>query len=90
MFDNDIKTHHYNFEYQSAYEDFAPDQFPVSTRCEKQVIVGQDVAWPIVAREFASFLSSVYGYNISEKLYVKVPGWAGDEDAEFVSIFNYE
>ena len=50
--------------------------YPEASESVKTVVFsGDDMeAWPAVLVEFTNFLSGVYGYNISEQVFVKDDG----------------
>lgn len=78
------RTANYTFSYSG---DITPDcvQFPVHTRSNKNITVSEDSTWRVPLREFANFLSGVYGYNITEQVFVKSPldeDFVGLPDAE--------
>lgn len=73
----------YTFTYDSAYEE-DPVGFPLQSSSNKRVVVSDEQPWPVVMREFANFMSGIYGYNITEKLFMK------DFDGEEYSIQDYE
>ncbi len=45
--------------------------YPISSRTEKRVTFDDSVAWPNVLKQFVTFLSSVYGYEMMTDITVK-------------------
>lgn len=66
----------YNFAYSSSVDDTQEGIFPTHTDCNKTITITDGAAWAVIMREFANFLSGVYGYNISEKILIEE--WDGD------------
>lgn len=65
----------YTFSYTDQYDENSGN-FPHQTNAAKTITVTDDMAWPVVMREFANFMSGIYGYNITEKLLIEE--WDGD------------
>lgn len=73
-------NHVYQFQFQSAYDESNADGgFPVASNAQKSITVSDDSAWPVIMREFANFLSGIYGYNITEK--VLLDEWYGEQSS---------
>lgn len=66
----------YQFGYSSFFDEDSSGAFPSQTNCTKNITVNDEVAWPVVMREFANFLSSIYGYDISAQLLIEE--WDGN------------
>lgn len=79
--------HHYNFNFRQD-EETITTSFPVEKNVNVVVSFDDCAGWTSVLREFTAFLSSVYGYNISESVFIKEVSW--DEESDFVSISNLE
>lgn len=60
----------YNFNYSSPFSE-TPDAFPAQTSCNKAITISEDSGWAVPMREFANFLGSVYGYNITEQILIE-------------------
>lgn len=67
-------NHQYHFSYISSHNEVT--EYPVQTNQTKTIYVSEDSAWPVVMREFANFMSGIYGYDITEKLLIEE--WNGD------------
>jgi hypothetical protein len=80
-------TNRYSFSYDSADNDDLP-QYPAHVGMSKSVQIDQDASWPMVVREFTQFLSAVYGYDVTEKVFIKIPSWTDEE--EYVPLNEYE
>lgn len=74
----------YGFTYNTQYDPNSID-FPNQTSAAKNVTLTDDKPWPVVMREFANFLSGIYGYNITERLFVKDVNYLGEEGFESLS-----
>ena len=72
----------YNFNYNSAFSE-TTDAFPAQTLCNKTITISEDSGWALPMREFANFLSSIYGYNITEQILIEQ--W----DGEHISLTDY-
>lgn len=60
----------YHFSYESAdYESNGP--FPLQKNVNTSIVVSDHLSWPTVVREFAHFMTSIYGYNIAERLLIE-------------------
>lgn len=59
----------YNFSYYS--ESDCGSEFPISTGATRDVLFHDESPWDVVLNEFLSFLSSVYGYDISKHVDVQ-------------------
>lgn len=82
-----IISNRYHFSYDSADNEDLP-QFPAHTGMSKSVQIDQDAPWPQVLREFTTFLSAIYGYDVTEKTFVQTVDYTGE--AEYTSLNNYE
>jgi hypothetical protein len=78
------RTVTYTFSYSG---DIDPEslQYPVHTRANKNITVNDESTWRVPMREFANFLSGIYGYNITEQVFVKSPF-----DEDFVGLEGAE
>ena len=59
----------YNFSYYSAEDNGS--EFPISTGITRDVVFHDSSPWDVVLTEFISFLSSIYGYDISKSVDVQ-------------------
>lgn len=59
----------YNFSYFSQEDN--GEEFPTSTGVTRDVAFHSGTPWDVVLNEFLSFLSSVYGYDISKHVDVQ-------------------
>ncbi len=82
-----MDTSTYNFHFRSADNEDLP-QYPVNSTLTKQIEIDQDAAWPLVLREFTHFLSAIYGYDVSERVFVK--GVTYDGEVDYTSVSEYE
>jgi hypothetical protein len=62
--------------------------FPLQTSSQKSITMSDETAWPAIVREFTNFLSGIYGYDISAKVFVQDVNWETGE-AEYSSIQDY-
>lgn len=58
---------HYTFQY-SLQDDCGPN-FPIAKTAQTSVQFHDEATWDVVLNEFISFLSSVYGYDISQSVH---------------------
>jgi len=60
----------YTFYYFDEHEDNGP--YPKSTDVRKEIDFGDGAdPWTPVLYEFCNFLSGIYGYNITERVFVE-------------------
>lgn len=67
---------YYTFTQQTPLDMEQPGSFPVQTSSQKSITMSDGTAWPAIVREFANFLSGIYGYDIASKLLIEE--WDGD------------
>lgn len=60
---------HYTFTYTSSEGESS--SFPLIHNEVKNCAFSDDTPWPVILREFAHFLSGVYGYNITEQVFIQ-------------------
>lgn len=84
--ENNFVTH-YTFIQQTPLDMKQPGAFPVQASSQKSITMSDDVAWPAIVREFTNFLSGIYGYDISAKVFVKDVDWEGNVD--YSSVQDY-
>jgi hypothetical protein len=65
--DNEHNTYVFNFH--EAEDDLAG--FPKSRDIRYSAAIHRDDPWTVPLKQFVQFLSSIYGYNISDKIIVK-------------------
>lgn len=75
---------HYGFTHSTGY-DVDSHVFPQQSNNTKNIVVGEGSTWHTVVREFTNFLSGIYGYDISEQVFVKDSDWSSEE-ATYVAI----
>jgi len=73
---------YYTFTYTSSEGETT--SFPLMHNEIKNCTFSDETPWPVILREFANFLSGIYGYNITEKVIVndKLEGEYCLQDAE--------
>lgn len=74
----------YTFSYNTSYDALTHD-YPKQTSAQKSITLSEDQPWHVAMREFANFLTGIYGYDITGQLFVKERGWIGDDES-FVSL----
>lgn len=79
---------YYTFTHQTPMDDDPSGSFPIQTSSQKSITMSDGTGWPAIVREFTNFLSGIYGYNISEQVFVKEHTWDGDE-SKYESIQDY-
>lgn len=79
---------HYTFIQQTPLDMENAGTFPVQSSSQKNITMDDGTAWPAVVREFTNFLSGIYGYDISAKVFVQDVSWETGE-AEYSSIQDY-
>ncbi len=84
--ENNFVTY-YTFTHQTPLDTEAAGGFPLQTSSQKSITMCDGTAWPAIVREFTNFLSGIYGYDISARVFVKDISWDG-EDA-YTSIQDY-
>lgn len=62
--------------------------FPIQTSSEKCITMDDGTAWPSIVREFTNFLSGIYGYDISAKVFVQDVNWDSGE-AVYTAVQDY-
>lgn len=67
---------YYTFTQQTPLDMQQTGSFPVQTSSQKSITMADGTAWPAIVREFANFLSGIYGYDIASKLLIEE--WDGD------------
>lgn len=75
-FEDDVCN--YSFSYSSSEYPNTGGSYPVRTSASKDVTISDQSAWPVVLREFATFLSGIYGYDITQKVFLKEPNYGGN------------
>lgn len=85
-----MKTCQYQFIFNDTFHNDSCDgQFPLQKQSATTVVFEQDQPWMAPLDEFIKFLSSIYGYDISdsvtyetleEKLKKHIPNYEDDED----------
>jgi hypothetical protein len=70
---------YYTFMQQTPLDVEQTGGFPLQTNSQKSITMDDGVAWPAIVREFTNFLSGIYGYDISAKVFVKDLSWDGEE-----------
>lgn len=76
----------YGFTYNNQYDPNSLD-FPNQTSASKTITLTDDKHWAVVMREFANFLSGIYGYNITGQVFIKDTNYLGEEGFESLSDF---
>lgn len=64
----------YGFSYNMV--DAEAINYPKQRSEQKNITVTEDQTWPVIMREFANFMSGIYGYDITSKLLIEE--WDGD------------
>lgn len=77
----------YSFTYESGYDEVT-SSYPLQIDARKRITVDECSPWPVVLREFTNFLSGIYGYDISEQVFVKEK--LGMNAGEYSTIKEYE
>ncbi len=72
-------VHHYTFTHQSSHDSEA-SSFPIQSVSSKTVAISDNTTWRTALREFANFMSGIYGYNITEQVFIQDIGWEGEAD----------
>lgn len=67
---------YYTFTHQTPLDVEQTGGFPLQTSSQKSITMDDGQAWPAIVREFANFLSGIYGYDITSKLLIEE--WDGD------------
>lgn len=80
---------YYTFTQQTPLDMAQPGAFPVQTSSQKSITMSDDVSWPAIVREFTNFLSGIYGYDISAKVFVQDVDWQTGQ-ADYSSIQDYQ
>lgn len=80
---------YYTFTHQTPLDMAQPGAFPVQTSSQKSITMDDATSWPAVVREFTNFLSGIYGYDISAKVFVQDVAWDGS-GVEYTSIQDYQ
>lgn len=70
-------NHAYTFQFDSGFDE-ATEALPLQTHEQKRIIVSEGSSWRVTLREFTNFLSGIYGYNITEQVFVEDLNWEGE------------
>lgn len=81
-------TVRYSFSYYTPLDMIHAGTFPVQSSSQKNITMDDATAWPAIVREFTNFLSGIYGYDISAKVFVQDINW-DSTDVEYTSIQDY-
>jgi len=65
----DSKINNYEFIFREREEDLPG--FPVARHIRYCADINQDETWTVPLKEFVLFLSSIYGYDIREKITIE-------------------
>ena len=74
----------YGFSYYTPF-DKENDTFPQQTSSQKNITMSDAASWHMVLREFANFLSGIYGYDITKQVFVQDLSW-DSTSVEYTSI----
>lgn len=77
----------YTFSHFTSPDEQPVGSFPVQSSSQKTITMDDCTSWPAVVREFTNFLSGIYGYDISARVFVQDISWDG-EDA-YTAIQDY-
>lgn len=78
---------YYTFTHQTPLDVEQTGGFPLQTSSQKSITMDDGTAWPAIVREFTNFLSGIYGYDISAKVFVKDVDYQGNVD--YSSVQDY-
>lgn len=78
---------YYTFTHQTPIDMEQAGAFPLQTSSQKSITMDDGTAWPAIVREFTNFLSGIYGYDISAKVFVKDVDYQGNVD--YSSVQDY-
>lgn len=79
---------YYTFTHQTPLDTDPTGGFPLQTSSQKSITMSDGDSWDNIVREFTNFLSGIYGYNISEQVFVKERSW-DDSEPLYVSLNNF-
>lgn len=72
----------YSFSYVDPYNYVNGPDFPLSKEVATSVLIHDDASVVTPIREFAQFLSSIYGWDVTAKIAVK------DHQGDFIPLEN--
>jgi hypothetical protein len=78
---------YYTFTHQTPFDGDQSGTFPVQTSSQKSITMDDGTAWPAIVREFTNFLSGIYGYDISARVFVQDISYDGEK--EYSSVQDY-
>ena len=78
----------YTFSHGTPIDMEMEGPFPIQTSSQKCITMDDGTAWPSIVREFTNFLSGIYGYDISAKVFVQDVDWESGE-AVYTSVQDY-
>lgn len=75
---------YYTFTHQTPMDKESTGEFPLQTSSQKSITMDDGTAWPAIVREFTNFLSGIYGYDISARVFVQDIRYDGEP--EYISV----
>lgn len=78
-----MQTNSYQFHYSSDEGDF-PSPYAVEKSLNMSLRVSDEQTWIPVMKEFANFMSSIYGYDIGSRIMIQ------EQDGEVNSLDSYD
>lgn len=63
--------HKYTFNFEE-YDEIDVPGYPVTRDFEHRITLDSDSSWDVPLKSFVTFLSSIYGYDISESITIDV------------------
>ena len=81
-------TNTYTFSHGTPIDMENAGSFPIQTSSQKCVTMDDGASWHSIVREFTNFLSGIYGYDISAKVFVRDVDWDSNE-AVYTAVQDY-